>query len=89
MPHNLLYIHLPMQNPEKTPDKIPPVFLPENDFRADLIPGSQAMPDRSLFRERLAFFTPARAISLGAVLGLVIFGWILSLVRENQLWKNF
>lgn len=65
-----------MQKSQKEPEKAPDVFLPDDDFRAGLIPGSQAMPDRSLFRERLAIFTPARAISLVAAVALLILGWI-------------
>jgi hypothetical protein len=66
-----------MRKPNKEPDKVPEVFLPDDDFRADLIPGSQALPDRSLFRERLAIFTPSRVISLVAVVVLLTFGWFL------------
>jgi hypothetical protein len=56
------------------PQETPPF---EDDLRSDLIPGSQAVPDHTLFRERLAVLTPARFISLILVLVLLIIGWIL------------
>jgi hypothetical protein len=58
----------------ETPQETPPF---EDDFRTDLIPGSQALPDRSLFRERLMVLTPARVISLVVVIGLLCVGWLL------------
>jgi hypothetical protein len=64
---------MPNKNSEK-PQETPPF---EEDFRSGLIPGSQAVPDRSLFRERLKIFTPARLISLVIVLVLLFIGWLL------------
>jgi hypothetical protein len=78
-----------MNTPQKEPDQSNQVFLPEDDFRADLIPGSQAMPDRSLFRERFSFFTPARAISLGAALGILFLGWVLFAGPGKPAMENF
>ena len=57
-------------NPKETPPF-------EDDLRSDLIPGTQAVPDRSLFRERLTILTPSRVISLIIVLGLFLIGWLL------------
>lgn len=57
-------------NPKETPPF-------EDDLRSDLIPGTQAVPDRSLFRERLTILTPSRVISLLIVLGLFFLGWLL------------
>jgi len=57
-------------NPKETPPF-------EDDLRSDLIPGTQAVPDRSLFRERLTILTPSRVISLIIVLGLFFIGWLL------------
>jgi hypothetical protein len=57
-------------NPKETPPF-------EDDLRSDLIPGTQALPDRSLFRERLTILTPSRVISLIVVFGLFFIGWLL------------
>jgi hypothetical protein len=64
-----------MHNRESdNPQETPPF---EDDLRSGLIPGSQAVPDRSLFRERLSILTPSRVISLIIVLGLFFVGWLL------------
>jgi hypothetical protein len=57
-------------NPKETPPF-------EDDLRSDLIPGTQAVPDRSLFRERLTILTPSRVISLIIVLVFFFIGWLL------------
>jgi hypothetical protein len=46
------------------------------DLRSDLLPGSQSIPDRSLYHERLTFLTPARLISLLIIIILLILGWV-------------
>ena len=81
-----------MRNSNKETEKPQETDLSVGDLRSDLFPGSQAMPDRSVFRERLMIFTPARAISLVIVLGLLVLGWILFAgpgkpVMENLLTK--
>jgi len=63
-----------IKNEQDKPKETPPF---ENDLRDDLLLGSQAIPDRSLFRERLSIFTPAKIISLAVALILLILGWFL------------